>query len=277
MNTLINHLTDALRPTSYLFWLLIVSAFCFLLERMAPWRRGQSWRRPQLLQDVFFLFFNGHVFGLLLAYSCVHIATATAGWGWDLNAGAWPHLLGTQSFFGQFALALVIKDFFEYAIHYLLHRASWLWHFHRLHHSIETMDWIGNFRFHWVEILVYDTLKWLPLLLLGGRGDVLLAVGVFSTLIGHLNHTNCRIDWGPLRFVFNSSRMHLWHHDYVCHHRYGQNFGVVFSVWDFIFRTAHFPKETEGPTRLGFKGMETFPKSLLLRLRLRPPAGQARP
>ena len=96
------------------------------------------------------------------------------------------------------------------------------------------MDWIGNFRFHWMEFIIYDTLKWVPLVLLGAKPGVLLGVGVgvgvVSTLVGHLNHTNTRFDWGPLRYVFNSPRMHLWHHDYMIHFKAGQNFGVITAV-----------------------------------------------
>jgi len=55
--------------------------------------------------------------------------------------------------------------------HNLLHRVPWLWTFHKVHHSITTMDWIGNWRFHWMEIVVYKTLQWLPLAWLKMRRD----------------------------------------------------------------------------------------------------------
>jgi sterol desaturase/sphingolipid hydroxylase (fatty acid hydroxylase superfamily) len=47
--------------------------------------------------------------------------------------------------------------------------------------------------------------------------------------------------------------------------RYGQNFGVVFSFWDWIFGTAYMPAEGQ-PARLGFYRMEEFPEGLLARL-----------
>ncbi len=43
----------------------------------------------------------------------------------------------------------------------------WLWEFHKLHHSIERLDGIGNFRFYWAEIVVYKTLSYLPLVIIG--------------------------------------------------------------------------------------------------------------
>jgi len=83
---------------------------------------------------------------------------------------------------------------------------------------------------------------------------------------GHLNHSNLKISWGPLRYVLNSSRMHVWHHDFELHHRYGQNFGVVFSLWDWLLGTAYLPQEPEEPQRLGFRDMDAFPRGLAARL-----------
>lgn len=264
----LEHLKSNLTLNSYLFWLIAVSLFCFVLERVRPWRRDQSWRRPQLLQDLFFLVFNGHLFSLLVALSLGSaFQQMYRGCDWCCVAlSSMPRLFAGWPLWIQVVFFFLAKDFLEYVIHYLLHRVPWLWAFHKLHHSIETMDWIGNFRFHWMEVFVYDLLKWLPLVLLGAEQKVLLCVGVASTLIGHLNHTNIRYGWGPLRYVFNSPRMHLWHHDYILHKKAGQNFAVVFSVWDWLFGTAYLPDEPEGPERLGFHGMKTYPKSLLARI-----------
>lgn len=265
---ILEHLKNNLTPDSYLFWLLVVSLFCFIIERIRPWRKDQAWNRPQLLQDFFFFTFNGHLFSILVALSLGGVFQQMyRGCDWCCVAvDGMPNLLNGQSIWVQVPVFFLIKDLFEYLIHYLLHRFSWLWTFHRLHHSIVDMDWIGNFRFHWMEFVIYDVLKWLPLVILGAERHVLLGVGVVSTLVGHLNHTNVRIDWGPLKYVFNSPRMHLWHHDYDMHFKYGQNFGVVFSIWDWIFKTAYFPKHVDGPERLGFHGMNEFPKRLLARI-----------
>ena len=160
----------------------------------------------------------------------------------------------------------VVKDFIEWNIHRLLHLTPWLWEFHKLHHSIEELDWIGNFRFHWGEVVVYKTLSYLPLVILGVDGTVILLMAIVSTLMQDLNHSNLRIDWGPLRYLFNSAKMHVWHHDIIQHGRGGQNFGIVLSVWDWIFGTAYWPADQEQPEQLGFEGMEeTYPRSAMAR------------
>jgi len=151
-------------------------------------------------------------------------------------------------------------------IHNLLHRVPWLWEFHKLHHSIVEMDFIGNFRFHWMESVVYKSLSYLPLVLVGADGQVVLAVAVVGTLIGHLNHANLAIDWGPLRYVINSPRMHIWHHEVIAAGGHGRNFGVVLSVWDFLFGTAYLPAQPLQPARLGFEEIGRFPRGLLARI-----------
>jgi sterol desaturase/sphingolipid hydroxylase (fatty acid hydroxylase superfamily) len=177
-----------------------------------------------------------------------------------------PEVISTWPWAAQFLTLLVLKDFLEWCVHVLLHRVHWLWQFHKLHHSIEELDWIGNFRFHFGEILVYRTLTFLPLLFLGAQPSVLLAAAVLTTLVSDLNHTNVNLSWGPLRYVLNSPHMHVWHHDLAKHGRHGQNYGIVFSTWDWIFGTAYWPTDREQPEQLGFKGMPRYPKGLLGRL-----------
>jgi hypothetical protein len=48
---------------------LVVSALCLLFERVRPWRAGQKLLRRQFGQDPFWLFFNGHYLGMVLAHA----------------------------------------------------------------------------------------------------------------------------------------------------------------------------------------------------------------
>jgi sterol desaturase/sphingolipid hydroxylase (fatty acid hydroxylase superfamily) len=170
-------------------------------------------------------------------------------------------LLFGWSFAAQFAVYLVASDFLQWCVHNLLHRVPLLWQFHKVHHSIHDMDWAGNFRFHWVELVVYRSLLYVPLLFLGGDPEPLFAVAVFATAWGHFNHSNIDIGIGALGFVFNSPRMHLWHHDASDEGGIAKNFGVVFSLWDWLFRTAYWPSD-RAPQRLGFPADGEMPNDL---------------
>ena len=251
----------------YGFWLLVVSAFCVAGERLFPWRRSQPFLRLQLGQDFFWFVFNGYLASFVFRGLMGHIE-------WSLRtafsacAGYAPerfHVLSELPLWTQVLAVLVVSDFVEWFVHNSLHRWGPLWKLHRVHHSITTMDWIGNFRFHWGEILLYQSVKYLPLFLLGARWEAVLIVSVAATLIGNLNHSNLNISWGPLRYLLNSPRMHIWHHDKNPSRPAGVNFGVVFSVWDWLFGTAYMPDTGKQPEALGFRHMERTSSSLLMR------------
>ncbi len=248
----------------YYFWLISVSIFCFILERLSPWRPQQKVLRKGIWQDVFWLAFNGHYLGLILAvlsgYAIQHFNSFLYQLGLPV-----PESLAIMSgtpLWVQFIVFFILKDFIEWNIHRMLHIVPWLWEFHKLHHSIEELDWIGNFRFHWGEVIVYKTLSYLPLVILGIDGKVILIIAIIGTLMQDLNHSNLPINWGPLRYVFNSAKMHVWHHDVELHGKGGQNFGIVLSVWDWLFGTVYWPKDQEEPQKLGFQGMETYPEGV---------------
>jgi len=241
-------------PQDYLTVLIVLSLSFVVLERLRPQRPGQGFFRKDLGADVCYLIFNGHVYSLLTAATSLKVALwAQEGLG---KVGAVPAapLLDGQSFWLKFAVVLVAGDFLQWCIHNLLHRVPVLWKFHQVHHSVSTMDWAGNFRFHWMEVVVYKVLLYLPMFLVGGTAAG-MAVAVVGTAWGHFNHSNLRLGLGPLAYVLNSPRMHLWHHDYTDEGAPAKNFGIVFSCWDFLFRTAYWPRERP-PERIGFPGME---------------------
>ena len=94
---------------------------------------------------------------------------------------------------------------------------------------------------------VYKSLQWLPLALLGASPEAVFAVALVTTIWGDLNHANLDVGLGPLGYLLNSPPMHLWHHDQSSEGGAAKNFGIVFSVWDFVFGTRHNTKRF--PTR----------------------------
>ena len=266
--------------TRYGFWLLAISGVVFALERAFAWRKDQPVLRPQLVQDLLWFTFNGFFAYGALAVVMDPLEGALAQGFKSLTGelltgpGRLQWLTGLPVL-AQALTVLVVGDLFEWSIHNLLHRVPWLWRFHRVHHSIKHMDFIGNFRFHYVEIIVYRALKFVPMALIfslvGAQTHAILGAAVFGTLVGHLNHANLNWCYGPFRYVFNSPQMHLWHHDQFPSNGIGYNFGIVFSVWDWVFGTAKMPPRhafvppaeigfaDEGRTYTGFLGRFVLP------------------
>ena len=245
----------------YLYWLLSISLAFSILERLWPERPTQPPLRRGLLLDLFYLLFNGHFYAVL--------AAGAVGWTTfqtrallergDLLGEA--SILQGQPFLVQAVVYFVISDFLQWCVHVLLHKVPPLWRFHQIHHSVIAMDWAGNFRFHWMEIILYRSLLYVPLLFLGGEGEPLFAVAVVGTAWGHFNHSNLRLGIGPLAYLFNSPRMHLWHHDASSEGGISKNYGIVLSLWDWLFRTAYWPRD-RAPAELGYPGLEALPGDL---------------
>ena len=262
---------------SYPQWLAGISAAFVLVERLFPGRREQAVLRPGWLRDVGFVALNGHFFSLITAGLTGSVAlAATRGLhylGLRLEGSPvprWPLPI-------QFFLFLVLADFLQWCIHNLLHRVPWLWTFHKVHHSITTMDWVGNWRFHWAEIVVYKSLQWLPLAWLNASPEAVFAVAVVTTVWGDFNHANLDVGLGSLGYLLNNPRMHLWHHDQSSEGGVAKNFGIVLSVWDYAFGTAYWPRD-RSPERLGYPGIEempgTFPGQVFWPLTRRPAAAR---
>lgn len=249
----------------YIQWLIVASITFFVLERLKPARPKQRAFRPQVSNDIGYLIINGKVYALLSAGIVAWFATGAN----DLleSASLLPERgwLAERNFWLQILVFLLISDFLQWCVHNLLHRVPFLWSFHKVHHSIHDMDWAGSFRFHWVEIVVYKTLQYVPLLYLGGDPEPLLVVYVFGTFWGHFNHANLDFGIGPLAYIFNSPRMHIWHHDASEEGGIAKNFGIVLSLWDWIFRTAYWPRD-RAPERIGYRSDQEMPRALPLQL-----------
>lgn len=144
-----------------------------------------------------------------------------------------------------------------------MHRVPVLWEFHKVHHSIEELDWIGNWRFHWLEAIVYKVLIYPVAAFFGASPEAMFWCGVASTLSGHLTHSNLPLRLGPFRYLLVGPAMHAWHHVHPAAGPPDRNFGLMFSAWDWLFGTAHLPLSETAPTHLGFAGSEYYPRDIL--------------
>lgn len=233
----------------YAAWLFGLGLAFVLAERLWPRFDRPLWRRG-LATDLAYVVFNGEYLGVLLGASAAWLAAKFDPLMSFAVIAGWPK-------WAQLAAVFIIFDFAQWCVHNLMHRVPVLWRFHKVHHSIEVLDWIGNWRFHWVEAVTYRVLMYPVAALLGASGWALFWNGVIATALGHFAHANVRWSVGPLRYIINNPEMHAWHHAHPDSGPPDRNFGLSLSVWDWIFGTAHVPDHA--PARLGFTGVENYP------------------
>jgi len=245
-----------------------ISLVVWSLELVFPWRKNQAAIREDFWLDGFYMFFNFFLFSLI-GYNAVSNVTVEAFndflalFGINnlvaFQIASWP-------VWSQFLLLFVVADFIQWNVHRWLHYSPWLWEFHKVHHSVEQMGFAAHLRYHWMETIVYKSVQYIPLSMIGFGLDDIFNLHLVTILIVHLNHANVKITYGPLKYVLNNPVMHLWHHAKdVPAGSHGVNYGISLSLWDYLFGTAYIPNQNANEP-LGFEDHETFPKSFFQQL-----------
>lgn len=252
---------------NYFYALIAISLLVWGLEIVFPWRKNQSTFRKDFWLDTFYMFFNFFILNLVILIALsdttvfllnkilVVIGLKLSDFQL-ININEMPKLLGLFIFF-------VVTDFVQWNTHRMLHRVKFFWKIHKVHHSVKQMGFAAHLRYHWMEPIVYKSLLYIPLAIIGGLdAQNVILVHFFAITIGHLNHANIGLNYGILKYVLNNPKMHIWHHSKRLPNKNGVNFGISLSVWDYLFRTSYIPKDGRD-IELGFEDEAEFPSSFV--------------
>lgn len=249
--------------TNYFWGLVVISLVVWGLEIAFPWRKEQSIIRQDFWLDGFYMFFNFFIFSIVISgvYQILELFFADINITMKslaiIDIAKWPMVVQLLVFF-------IVLDFVQWFTHVLLHKYPFLWKFHKVHHSVKEMGFAAHLRYHWMENILYKPLKTFGVMILGGFEPAQAYIVHFTAIsIGHLNHANIKITWGPLKYFLNNPVMHLYHHAYTLPEgKYGVNYGISLSLWDYLFNTNYIP-ESSGKIEIGFKGDDQFPKDFI--------------
>lgn len=268
-NYLKNEILMQTNWVNYFYGLILISIAVWLLEIAFPWRKNQALFRKDFWLDNFYMFFNFFILNLIVFIALSNTAAeilndilGTIGLSISsfqlFDVDDLPKWLGLLIFF-------LVSDFVQWNTHRLLHRVPLLWSFHKVHHSVKEMGFAAHLRYHWMEPVVYKSLLYIPIAIIGGFDAQDVAIVYFiAIVIGHLNHANLGWDYGVLKYIFNNPKMHIWHHakELPKHVRFGVNYGLTLSIWDYLFKTNYVPHNGRD-IELGFEGDENFPNDFI--------------
>ncbi len=224
-----------------------------LLERYFPYNKGQTLFRDGFWTDLIgYGIIQSYLLGLLIATIIYFIDNHTGISRLQIVSG-WPIWL-------QVVLFIIWHDLNTYIIHRTQHRSKRLWRTHEAHHACLDVDFLSGIRSHSLEILMYQTVEYLPVILLGAAPEVPLYKGMANAVYGMYIHSNLNWRMGKLLFVFNGPELHRWHHANDDTRAYDKNFGTKFTIWDRLFGTYFTPQTTA--TQYGL-GDPKFPKGYL--------------
>jgi sterol desaturase/sphingolipid hydroxylase (fatty acid hydroxylase superfamily) len=126
-------------------------------------------------------------------------------------------------------------------VHRWSHEVPFLWRFHSIHHSIETMDWVSAFRNRLVDGLIIAP----AVAFMIATGFSLEATGILTVIqivAGIFLHANVRWRWRPLHRLTITPDFHHWHHANEPDAT-NFNYSVFLPAWDMFFGTWFMPKD----------------------------------
>jgi sterol desaturase/sphingolipid hydroxylase (fatty acid hydroxylase superfamily) len=218
------------------------------LERLFGLRREQTIFRSDWRQDLFYFLINSLLVQSLTFLSLTPATQIVAHTHWsDLRAA-----MAAQPIWLQVIEIMVLTDLTQYWVHRLFHRIPFLWGFHAVHHSTQTMDWLAGSRMHVVEIVALRGITVIPMYALGFHEWALKAYILYIYIHSTLIHANVRFDFGWLKHFIATPQFHHWHHG-IEKEAIDVNFAVQFPWLDRLFGTYYLPGD-KWPSGYGVGG-----------------------
>ena len=228
---------------------VLFTGFLFVpMERLFARHKGQPLFRAEWREDLFYYLVSSLLVQALTFLSMAPAMAVFAHTAW----GGFRAAVASQPVWLQIPEIMFLTDLVQYWVHRTFHRVPFLWRFHAVHHSAQTMDWMAGARMHFVEIVVLRGLTVMPMIVLGfGELAVhayVLIVYVQSTFV----HANVGWTLDRLGPVLVTPRFHHWHHG-IEEEAIDVNFAIHFPLLDRLFGTYHLPKD-QWPTGYGIGG-----------------------
>jgi sterol desaturase/sphingolipid hydroxylase (fatty acid hydroxylase superfamily) len=234
-------------------------------RRLRPrtWLRALFPRRwlfgPSARADLGLLLFNTATFTVLFGWTLLsaHVVanTTIAALTRSFGTHTAPWLPAPFAVVVMTAAMFLAYEFGYWVDHYTKHNVAFLWEFHKVHHTAETLSPLTNFRMHPVDSIIFGNILALTLgvsqgalyFALGGPIDALTFWGanivglIFSFTIGHLQHSHI---WMPIRgfwgrILLSPAHHQIHHSDNPAH--FGTNLGSCLSLFDTLFGTLSMP------------------------------------
>ncbi|MCX7797115.1 MAG: sterol desaturase family protein [Melioribacter sp.] len=235
-------------------YLIIISAaiLFIILERIFPYNKGQKVFREGFFDDLaLYTIAQSYILGIFIFTVIINSID-------NLTGLSRLKIFANVPIWLQLVFYVVTHDFYIYWMHRWQHSNKYLWRLHEAHHSPKKVDWLSGSRSHAFEILINQTVEFLPIVLLGSPPEVIAYKGVISALWGMYIHSNLNVRTGKLQLIINGPEMHRWHH--TTGKGRNRNFSTKLAIWDWIFGTAYLPEE-----KASEYGLKTpFPKSYFM-------------
>ena len=265
--------------SSQIYWLYILSA---LLLALIIYKLGLSqqdeqinlrqyllpkavYLHPSAIAEYKYYFLSAilEIFVILpVMFSLPNLANIICDYLTEITHLTTPFLITNPYWYHYVTLSIFVAlagDFAYYCYHYLAHRSSFFWEFHKVHHSADVLTPMTVYRSHPFDLLLsmifatvmlgFTTGIWIYLF--GNQVSLLSIYGInweiflFYLTGANLRHSHIWLNYPyKVSHVLMSPAQHHIHHSVEPKH-YDKNFGYILSFWDWIFGTLYVPRNYE--------------------------------
>lgn len=173
---------------------------------------------------------------IFLSIIALYVSTQTEVNSW----GILKYLPIKENTLAFYLIAMVAIDFSNFIYHYLMHKISFFWRFHQVHHSDMEVDISTTFREHPGETFLRVSYFIITIFVLGISPWIIIVFQLLESSSNIISHSSMKLPERIDRFVsliFVTPNSHSIHHHYRLPHT-DTNYGDILSVWDHLFRTA---------------------------------------
>ncbi|MBC7861545.1 MAG: sterol desaturase family protein [Bacteroidia bacterium] len=220
------------------------------MEKVFPAKSRQKFFRPSWFLDLCFFLGQYFIWGAAILWALSYFNFFLG----NIIPQNFRTAVASQSWWLQAIEVILLSDFIIYWAHRLQHKWSFLWRFHKVHHTAEHLDWLAAHREHPLDTIYTVGLINLPAFILGFPLETLAGFIAFRGIWAIYIHSNVRLPIGPLKWFIGAPELHHWHHDIE---RDRGNYANISPLMDLIFGTYTCPDHE--PEKFGIK--EEFPKN----------------
>lgn len=144
----------------------------------------------------------------------------------------------------------------QYGVHFLLHKVSFMWRFHMVHHSDTKVDVTTGTRHHPGDYVFRELFALIAVFIGGISLGVYLIYRISTILFTYWGHANISLPKSVdklLSYIIVTPNMHKFHHHFERPWT-DTNYGNIFSIWDRIFGT--FVYENPNKIKYGLDVLE---------------------
>ena len=233
-------------------WFVLNVIFTGLLfipiERLFAHRKDQALFRTEWREDLFYYLVSSLLVQVLTFISMIPATTILTHTHWDHFRA----FVGSQWLVVQIIEIMFLTDLVQYWLHRAFHRVPFLWGFHAVHHSAQTMDWMAGARMHFLEIIILRGCTVIPMFVLGYSQGAMHAYILLVYLQSTFVHANFGWNFDRIGKFIVTPRFHHWHHGMDAE-AIDVNFAIHFPLFDRVFGTFHLPR-SQWPTGYGISG-----------------------